>query len=698
MSKAFDQIEKYVLYAVVFLLPFTVLSISTNPYVVTKLAIGAFGVALLLLIKAIRVIVSGKLEIHVGEFDFPVALIALAYILATFFRTPNKMEALLLPGTATAFIIGAFLYFMVNQLKSEGKQGVTLALLTSGGVFALFEIFSALKIFDKIPQLPAYMRTANFSPEGGYLPSAIFLLVLLPLVAKILLSKKDIGMRALVAGLGVVMFAALAINVYYMLPGKPLAPHYPSYNTSWSIAVDALKENPLFGVGPGNYLTAFNRYRPIAYNATNLWGLKFSTASDFYLTLLTETGMLGFAGIILLVYSIYKTAKKDIKEKRLVKWGFSGFADLTSLVLLAVILAFFPATILLIIMLFLLTSFITKTHATTLNLMTQSQASGDSFGEMTSSRLPALIISVPVALLMLFVFYRAGSILGAEYTFKKSVDALGRNEAQNTYNLMASAIKKNPYVDRYHVTFSRVNLLLANSIAQSPAGKDTNGNPAISTDQRNTITTLIQQSISEAKAGVAANPLRSSGWENLGNIYQSIIPFAQGAANFAVQSYSQAITLDPLNPNLRIALGGLFYTNGDYTDAASVLEYAVAIKPDLANGHYNLAYAYQGQKQYDKAVQQMTLVLSLITNKNSQDYQLAKKALDDMQNQQQTAQPAEGQNLTNPQATNNSPAIEPPINLPQDAQPPESPISPTPIPVNGNNTPTGAQVTPTPAQ
>ncbi len=699
MNKLFDSVEKYIIYIVIFLIPITVLSISVNPYVVPKLAIGVYGILLLLVVKAIRVIYKGKLELHTGDFDFPVALIALSYILATFFRTPNRMEALLLPGTATAFLIGIFLYYLINQLKTESKDNVSYILLLSGSIFALFQLFSTLGVFTKIPQLPDYMKSTNFSPDGGYLPSLIFLLVLVPLALKLFLSKKDVSAKAFAAIATLILLTAIVLNVFYMLPGKQFAPKFPSMASSWSIAVDSLKDNPLFGVGPGNYLTAFNRFRPITYNSTDLWALKFGTANNFYLTVLTETGMLGLAGILLLIYAVYKNAKKDIKEKRLVKWGFSGVADLVALTLLAILLFLFPATELLTILLFVVIALNTKTHSSTLNLTTQANDTGDSFGQKTSSRLPALIIALPIILLSAYAGYRATNILAAEYTFKKSVDALGRNEAQNTYNTMAQAIQRNPYVDRYHTTFSRVNLLLANAIATSATTQNAAGDnqPQLNDTQRQNITQLIQQAITEAKAAVSVNPRRAANWENLGAVYQAIIPFAQGADGFAAQTYSQAVALDPYNPSLRISLGSIYYSRGDYDSAVRVLELAVAIKPDLANAHYNLAYAYDGQKQYDKAVQQMTLVLSLIADKNSNDYQVATKALEDMQAKQKASgattatQPTDSQNLTAPQTQ--EPAIEPPIQLPEDAEPPENPISPTPTQSAG-----ASQITPTPSQ
>src|SRR3990167_7906112 len=101
MNEILTRIEKYLLYVVIFLFPITTLPISPNPFVVPKLAVLAFGVALLLLVRSLRIIYSGKLDFSIGNFDFPVLLITLAFLVSAILRTPNKMEAFLLPGTTT---------------------------------------------------------------------------------------------------------------------------------------------------------------------------------------------------------------------------------------------------------------------------------------------------------------------------------------------------------------------------------------------------------------------------------------------------------------------------------------------------------------------------------------------------------------------------------------------------------------------
>ena len=681
MEKLFAQIEKYIIYAIVLLLPFFTLSISPNPYVVSKLALLFYGLILVLLVRAVRVVTSGKLEFSVAKYDLPVAIIGISYILATLLKTPNKMEALLLPGITTVTVGAILIYYLLNQLKDDEKSIVARLLVLSGSVFSVLTLLSFAKIFEKIPQLPGFFKAQGFTPEGGFLPSAIFLFTLLPLGIAAVLSAKDSAKKIVYGVSTFIVLLGLLVSVYNLLPGRTFSPRFPGYSTSWSIAVDALKESPLFGTGPGNYITAFNRFRPLAYNQTDLWAIKFATASSYFLTVLTEAGLLGIAGFILLFYSLYKTARKEFREMKLVKWGFTGMANMVSLVMVSLLLLFFPATLLIIAVLFIYLALSTKTHKTSLNLLAQGSQethTGVISTQQVASRFPALLISVPVILVLLFSGYRGSKILLGEYKFKKALDALVKNDATGTYDTMREAIRLNPRVDRYHSAFSRVNLIIANAIAQraqTVQGKE--GEPAtISEQERTTISQLVQQAISEGKATVALNPLRSGNWEILAQTYRAIMPLAQGADQFTVQTYRQAVALDPINPNLRIALGGVHYALKDYDGAVRIFELAAATKNDFANAHFNFAFALRDAGKLDRAIQEMTLVLSLITDKEGNDYKIAKQALDDLQAKKKAEAPA-GEELNPPQAAE-EPVIQPPIDLPEGSEPPEAPTTPTP--------------------
>jgi len=663
MEKFLEKIERYAIYATTLLLPITFLYISPNPFVVSKIAVLIIGLSIFFIARSIRIILSGKLEFSAGNFDLAAILFLVAYAASALLRTPNKMEAILVPGTATIFVGAVLLYFAVNQLDSPGKRLVSFFLTLSGAMFSLITILSFFGAFESLSALPAFVKSRGFSPEGGYLPSLIFLSALLPIALGFAFSKlQKLKMPGMVSSL--LILAGILTAAYNMLPGKQFAPRFLSYSESWNITVDSLKVSPLLGVGPGNYLTAFNRFRTLGYNAGELWAVKFATARSGALTSATEVGLLGLLASVVFLFGVYKIFSLLVKNRQLNKGASLEVFSKVSLFVLALAFVVAPSTLTLVVMLFVAMALSSKTHTFSVSLVGQKGEDSEKFS--LASRLPAFIVTLPVLLLTLYVDFTAGRILVAENTFKNSVEALAKNEASNTYDTMARAVSANPRVDRYRVSFSRVNLVLANAIAAKTDITDTD---------RQSITTLVQQAIREAKAAVALNPFRAGNWESLGQVYRAIMPLATGADDFAIQSYRQAIALDPINPNLRIALGGLYFAKKDYENAVRVFELAVAAKPDHANARYNLAVALGEDGRLDRAIAEMTVVVSLV-KPDTKDAQVAKEALANLQ-AKKSAQAGTGEELTPPQEAE-EPVLEPPLELPEESQPPEAPLTPTP--------------------
>jgi tetratricopeptide (TPR) repeat protein len=294
---------------------------------------------------------------------------------------------------------------------------------------------------------------------------------------------------------------------------------------------------------------------------------------------------------------------------------------------------------------------------------------------LPSKNLSLIVLGLATGLVIV-VFYVWGRAYAADFYFRKSLNALTQNQGAQVYNYQIKAINYNPYSSLYHRTYSQTNFALANSIASQGE---------LSDQDRTNITQLIQQAIREAKIAANLNPSDATNWENLAQIYRNLINFAQGADEWATAAYRQAITTDPLNPRIRLNLGGLFYTLQDYETATRQFENSVNLKPDYANGYYNLAAAYRERGMYQEAYLSMQAAASLIPI-DSADYQKAKNELDELAkllppeatpSAQQAPTEAE-EVLTEPQPLPTS-AVEPPIELPEEAGPE---ISPAPSPTS----------------
>lgn len=636
MLKILEVIKKYLLYILIVLYPVFVFSFASTTYTLPKSIFLAVATGLTLIVWIVESVVKKELSFKAGKFDLSVLLIAAAYIISAIVVTPNKMEAFFSPGMTTVVAISAVLYFLINQLKEENKEGISFAIILSGVLLSISCLFAQIGVFSKIPQLPAFVKDAAFNPMGGNLPSIMYLVVALVISGTFIYKQKD-SIFKLFAGVAAgAVILSLIVLVKNSLPGQSMAPKLPDMNTSWQIGVESLKVSPFWGVGPSNYLTAFNRFRPVSYNSTDLWQVRFTTASNYYLTALAELGFAGVIAFAVLFITVYKVVSKKFDVKFL------------PMLTLLVLLAAFPVAPALITLLFVLMAIVSESENKNTNLLAES-----------SAKSAVILVCLPIIVGLSFFYFLGFKWVRAEASYTESLNALAANDAKGTYDKMTLAIQQNSQVDRYHASLAQVNMALAQSLAAKKEVTDAD---------KSAITQLVQEAINEGKATVTLNPGRSGNWEVLGQIYRSIMPFATGADQFAVQTYSQAIALDPTNPNLRISLGGVYYALGRYDEAIDAFKLAVLAKSDYANAHYNLSVAYSAKKDYDNAITEMNNVLALVA-KDSQDYTLAQNALKDLEKQRPAKTTSEGQDLTAPE--NSTPSnITPPITLPEDATPP----------------------------
>ena len=635
--KTVNFLEKIIIYACIFLLALFIVPSFPAAFVLPREILLAASVILLLILWSIKLVMAGSLTFAKGKYDWPVLLIALTYLLSALFVTPNKMEAFWLPGTACFVVASAFLYFFVNQLKKEEKEGVVISLFFSGVIFSLLVLFSTLGTFAKVPQLPAFLKANTFNTLGGSIPGMIFLICILPLALNLILKNRDLAKRLFFSISLIIIVFGLLVCVKNTIPAKGQGLGLLDYSTSWQVLVDTLKFKPVLGIGPANYITAFNRFKPLSFNRSSFWANSFTSSRNFYLTAATEVGLIAILAFFILLLSVYKY---DIKTRL-------TSAETWPLIVLFILAFIFPVTFFGITLLFILLAIGSNSEEKTFNV--NFLARGENSASNISSRIPSFIVALPVIASVIALSYFGYRYSLAEYRFKEALDAVGNNNAQTAVDKMVAAINLNPRVDRYRLSYSQLNLAIAQNLATK---KD------LTDDDKNAISQLIQIAIQEGKATVALNPTRSGNWALLAGIYRSVMSFAQGADQFTIQTYSQAVALEPVNPNLRIALGGIYYALGRYDEAIDAFKLAVLAKPDLANAHYNLAITYREKNEVKKATEEINIVLTLV-GKDTADYETAIKELKNLES------------LT-PPAEAPTPVIKPPLELPEEATPPAS--------------------------
>jgi len=650
-----ENLLKKIIPFFLFVIPLFFLTDTANFFEFNKMYLVFIGSVLILGAVLVRNILGKKAFYYTTTLDLAIFLFLLANLLSTFFASANR----LLPFWGRTGMILSFtlLYFALLQAGNNSRRFLQ-SLFASSFVLSLITILAYTQVLAKF--LPwDFTKSALFTPAGSLFSLIGFELVILPSVVFFALKSGQFFNKILYFLVGAVGLTATVLAVSQVLPGNKGQITFLPYQYGWWIAVDIFKvaKTAFLGVGPEGFLAAFSQFRPTSYNLTPIWTLRFTNSSNELLQILTTTGFLGLLAFLYLIVKSAKTLWQNLKKD---EFNTGLKLSLAVNILLVVIL---PANFLTFFTLYVLTTLIAKQIY--------------SKKEFNSTQILKIANGAAIGLMLVLVYF-SGRVWLAEASFKKALDAANANQGLETYNNEMDAIRLNPFMEKYRVSFAQVNLALANSLV---AGKKD-----LTDQDRQNITTLVSQSIAEAKAAAALDPANPIYWENLASIYQALINFANGADQWAIASYVQAIRLDPVNPTLRIQLGGLLYAMGKYDDAADQFKRALDLKPDLANAYYNLSWAYRQKKDIVASYNAMQQVIALVPQ-DSSDLAKASQELDQLrallppEAKTSTSSATTKESLLTPPPPLPTPPAAGPINLPKEVEPEVPPAaSPTPRP------------------
>lgn len=645
----------------------------------------------LLLTLVASFIVDKQVRVTRSPLGLPFLLLSTVWLISTIVRTPNRLDALLDPTqTATILALAVFFFAATHFIKTKKDLDlITHVAIISAGMISISSLLWTTGLMEKVlPSGP--FKSVLWTPTGNLLTTLAYTISFLPFIGIVIARQKSQSKKTMALVLALFLtFISSILSAYRIFKDPNARPFFLSQSTSWAVALEALKASPLLGTGPSTYLSDFTRFRPISYNLTPNWAIRFTSSTNYYLQLVATVGILGIAAFTLLAARTIGLFAKSFRTNFESPSHHIVMAASATASLILLSLLFLPASVTL---LFLLTVFLvisisgyklagsSLVHEANIDIVASSD---------TGHRSPLLPWALAALTLLLLIpaAWLFGRAYAAEVVFQQALTHAAKNDGRATYEALTTAIGLNRYKDTYRIVASQTNLLLANSAA---AKKD------LTAEDRTIITQLIQQAIREAKNAVALNPRKVTNVENLARIYQNLLNFAQGADSWAIASYRQAIALDPVNPTLRISLGGIFYAAKNYEEALRLFQQAAELKPDYGNAYYNLAATYKALNNNKAAYQAMQSVMNNI-DKNSADYAKAQtelEALAKLANEPVPTPAPTAETGTELQAPKPQPTaiVNPPLDLPAELGP-DTTVTPTPT-TTPLNSPTP---TPTPS-
>lgn len=597
-------------------------------------------------------VVRKRMEFATTPLILPLLLLGLSILASIFFTQPYPVEGLL--GMGGVLLVSVLIPLLVGSLLPKKGSAVLIYTLAISAI--LLTLFSALQLVGYGPaqfinqffgtQLPT---TLLFNLAGAPLIALQVMLIAIVAVGATVFTDRKISKPN--AFLIPLLIIGVGLFAWSMLPNGQAGLTLPDPVASWSVALDSVRSprSALIGNGPESYANNYRMYKPIWMNSRDTWTAVFSSASNAPLTLIVTLGFVGLVFWLFLLVRIIRLTKKGEKSSRPI---------MITLTFVYLMLLFLPLNPVIIGIAALLTAAAIATNRDMypiVELRAFSLHKHPARGKLSipgpagKSTSAMVYASVGILGVLLVVgTYFLGRAYYAQMLAKQALTAAVDNDGLRLYNLRQQAVAANPYLDTLRRDYALTNLVVASALAN---------NADLSEADKQNVSDLLQQAIREARAAAVLDPGDSTNWQVLAQIYQNMIGVAQDADSWTVQSYLQAIQTNPSDPNLRIALGGVFLSQDQLDQAIGVFQQATQVKADYPNTYYNLAVALRRAGQLAQAEAAYQEVLRLLPS-DSPDYATANQELEALQKEiaDQPAAPTEGETdqagrLTTPSIT-----------------------------------------------
>lgn len=665
--KICDRVVKYGIYTAmalipIFFLPWTseVLDFNKQAVMLTLLFISLFGWML-------KVLISSKLETRHTIINSVVGVSFLSCLLATIFSVSRYGSFWGWPQitSESLFSVMGFciLYFLVSNTFSA--KNVLISIYTISVSALIAEIFGVLQLFALFTLPFDFAKTISFNTIGAPGALGFFAAILLPIAFSMMIITKKwwrflfgliiffsalilflidypIIWWAVALGSGVILILGatkrnifdgrwmalpvffLAVSVFFLilnpqvnLTGKKPNEIFLSQDASLKLSLQALKEKPLVGSGPGTYFYDFSKFKEADFSKSALWNLTFNKGTSRITNDLANTGLLGvIALLVLMISSVFVGVRALFSKNQTEERGKKS---------LVLIMGLTSALITEALMYFLYNSNVVLefTYFFILGALIVLVVERKKEYELKASSLPALITTIVFTVLFIFglgLLFLNGQRYIAEMNYLNSLSSWQASNLDQGIKEMEAAASLNSSSDLYYRQLSQIYL------GRLQTELKNYGDKVPTEEERNKVQALVMSSINASKTATDLNPKNVTNWSIRGYIYQNMFGLVGDAEKWALNSYDKAIELDPNNPYLLAQKGIVFYNAStkmtineaaqkteNLTKAKDQLEKAVELNPTYSNALYYLGLVYDGLGDKNKAIEKFSIVSQLNT-------------------------------------------------------------------------------------
>jgi tetratricopeptide (TPR) repeat protein len=682
---ALDKVIQKLIYALVFLLPLWFLPITVNAVEFNKQILMVFLVVITLIFWLVKILNQGEIQWKSSIINIALAVFIVVYVLATVFslRPYNSLVgwSTHLSGSLINILSFVALYVLiVNNIK--GLKEVFKLLLVFLASSGLVSLIGFIQMWGGFIFSWDFTKVASFNTIGTVNSFGIFAAAILVLVTALLFIVKRVELKVFLLLLGLlnfliliglnfwvlwlvmiagiivilvfglikmvnlgegitwiaipVIFLAIALIFLFFRPVLPVRPNLPtevglSYKGGMEIVKQVIKEKPILGTGPENFVINYAQYKPSVINQTLFWNVRFANPPSAIYSIVSDLGILGlisFLAVIILflvsaIKSLIKTTETgDNLLKKFLEVGLFGawFALLVGLVIypqsLTLMFAFW----------FLFAIFLAESSILKEKIFNLRKSQG--------VLLLASFSFVIIIIVMVGFIYIQGTRFVAELNYKHGLDLVQRDgKIDEGINKLIKSTVVNPYEDRTYSVLSQLFVLKLN--------QDVNAEGLDQQQKANLVQVDAINAINSAVRATTLAPKDASNWLIRGQVYRQVITLVNGADQWANDSFAESIKLEPLNPFTLTEWGRLYKdkatllvqqaqkdkeaktTMNQYLGTAlEKFNQAIEAKADYAPAHFESAVIFERQGKLNEAITKMEINRQLLPRDSGIAFQL----------------------------------------------------------------------------
>ncbi|MDP2663843.1 MAG: hypothetical protein Q8P08_00075, partial [bacterium] len=418
----------------------------------------------------------------------------------TFNMVAGSMEGL-------SVFLAVVLVFLVGRIISSAEEEKRGAKAVK--YFLLFSILVLLAIIDF---------------TSAWLVILVSLVLFLGIVLWQRIFREDVNKLLLPMLLIILSGAFLLIDtsnfqptvLNYSLPQEQVLGQVESWNISFKSATEEIKSGFL-GSGVGTFHYDFSKFKPVEFNQSFLWQIRFDRAGSHMAETLGTMGFLGILSYLFLIGMFLLISYFFLKGNK------SGVPLLMAfLALLVSQFVFYQNTV-------LAFTFWLIVGLSVVNWQKPIKEKVISFKDFPELSLVFSAVIIVLGLGVLAMYFFAGKFYLADIDYN---NALGSERTQK----LEKAVSLNPYQPQYKIVLSR------NYLSKALAGDQEMNEAMISAYVHQAITYVKGGDIGRntIKGAVELSPNRVAAQETLGMIYRDIQGIAQGALEWGIKSFEAA--------------------------------------------------------------------------------------------------------------------------------------------------------------